>query len=70
MEEHVANNLAVHMSLQASSHQQEVKKRQEQLKQQNELITEQKRELEECKQQLETLTLNQEVKELQNNRVN
>ena len=56
MQEHLTYNLAMHMSLQASSHHQEITKLQEQLKQQDELIIEQKRELEECKQQLEMLT--------------
>ena len=52
MADHVAANLAMHMSLQAISYHQELQTLQEQLKQQNEIIIRQKKELEECKQKL------------------
>ena len=58
MDDHIATNLAMHMSLQADKHHQELQKLleqqhdlQEQLKRQNEIIMEQKRELEEYKQE-------------------
>ena len=50
--DHIATNLAMHMSLQAISYHRELQNLQEQLKQQNDIIAKQQQELEECKQKL------------------
>ena len=47
MADHVATTLAMHMSLQADNHHQELQKLQEQIKQQNEIIMEQQRDFQE-----------------------